>query len=185
MKKFASAFLLTLLLALACLAQAPAATPPPPSINLDTISLPAFVGAGATYNQFVGGNIWGSAIYPVANRAGVYLATTADMFPVRSTINGRTGYLFQTSVRQSAHKVLANDGRNMLLFGAGAGYAFGQQATSSGTASISGVSADITVTYIRRLNKFIAVLVPFRALYMPSGWNPIAQAGIVWTPGGK
>jgi hypothetical protein len=42
----------------------------------------------------------------------------------------------------------------------------------------------VTFTYVRQLSKTWAVMVPIRALYMPSlgGWNPVIELGLVWKP---
>ena len=149
------------------------------------MTLPAYVAGGGAYNQLAGLNFWASAIVPVSSTAGVYESTTTDLFPVKATVSGKTAYIFQTSVREGVHKVLHQDTSNMILFGADAGFSFAQ-ASAAGSAT-SGVSAAVTLTYVRQLSPTFALMVPIRALYMPTlgGWNPIIEFGIVWKPGAK
>lgn len=148
-----------------------------------SVKLPTYIAGGGAYNQFAGANLWGSAILPVSNSVGLYESTTVDLFPVKASLSGRSAYIFQASVREGVHKILSDDGRNMVLIGADAGLSFAQ--ASAGGSATPGVSAALTITYVRQLNPSWALMVPIRALYMPGlgGWNPIAEAGIVWKPG--
>lgn len=164
----------------------PQTIPAPAASALNAVTLPTIAGFGGSYNQFIGGNLWVSGIFPASNAAGVYVAATTDLFPVWTSLNGKSGYVFQTSARGSVHKVLWNLGSNMGLFGVGGGYAFGQAANTAQT--VSGISADVTFTWVHYLNKAktFALVVPIRALYMPApiaGWNPLVQAGFAYTTG--
>jgi hypothetical protein len=173
-----------LLAILACAIAAAAQTPAPVS-SIANMTLPAYIAGGGAYNQLAGLNFWASAIVPVSSTAGVYESTTTDLFPVKAVVSGKTAYIFQTSVREGVHKVLHQDPSNMVLFGADAGFSFAQ-ASAAGSAT-SGVSAAVTITYVRQLSPTFALMVPIRALYMPTlgGWNPIVEFGIVWKPGAK
>jgi hypothetical protein len=148
----------------------------PQAASAVNIKLPAYVAGGGAYNQFAGVNLWGSAIVPVSDSMGLYESTTADVFPVKATLNGKTGYIFSTSLREGMHKVLSNDGTNMTLLGTDVGGSF-----AAGSVNLS---AAVTFTYVRQLSKTWAVMVPIRALYMPSlgGWNPVIELGLVWKP---
>lgn len=174
--------LFLLALASIAIAQTPATLQPPVISGLDSIALPAMFGGGGAYNQFSGSNLFATAIYPVSNKIGMYAAATADLFPVKTNINGKAGYIFQMSTRASVHKVMLTSGKNIFLFGVGGGYAFGVAANTTG--STSGISGDVTFTYVRQLTKNLSIVVPIRALYMPSpapGWNPLAQFGFLYT----
>jgi len=162
----------------------PASSQTPPTTTasqLANLQLPSYIAAGGAYNQFVGANLWGSAIIPIAPSIGLYESTTADIFPVKAIINGKAGYIFTTSLRQGFHKVIYQDPKNMGLFGADAGVVL----PSGGTPGFS-VSAAVTATYVRHLNASLALMIPARVVYIPSlgGWNPILEMGIVWKPGG-
>jgi hypothetical protein len=152
--------------------------------QVSAVTLPTYVAGGAAYNQLAGYNFWGSAVVPVSNNAGVYESTTADLFPVKAIVNGKTAYIFTTSVREGVHKVMSNNGKFMTLVGADAGYAFASAGTAPSTTATSGVSASITITAIWQVTPSFAVMAPIRALYMPTlgGWNPIAEIGFVWKP---
>ena len=169
-----------LVCAIAALAQTPAAVSP-----IANMTLPAYVAGGGAYNQLAGLNFWASAIVPVSSPLGVYESTTTDLFPVKTTVNGKTAYIFTTSVREGVEKVLHEDPSNMVLVGAGAGFSFAQ--VSAAGSATSGVSAAVTITYVRQLSKTFALMIPIRALYMPTlgGWNPIVEFGIVWKTGAK
>jgi hypothetical protein len=171
-------------------APAPASTSSAPSTAaaataaaLNSITLPAYVAGGAAYNQFAGANLWGSAVIPFSQSLGLYESTTADVFPVKTVINGKSGYVFTTSVREGVHRVIHQDSKNMLLLGADAGFSF-SQASAAGSAT-SGISGAVTATYVRQLTASLAFMVPVRMLYVSSlgGWNPIVEMGIVWKPG--
>lgn len=141
------------------------------------LKLPTYIAGGGAFNQLAGVNLWASGIIPVSNTMGLYESTTTDLFPVKTTANGRTVYIFQASIRQGIHKVIHDDGKNMALIGADGGYSFAQSSTS-------GASASITMTYVRHIGKNWAVMVPIRALYMPGlgGWSPIAEVGLCFKP---
>lgn len=172
MKLVINLFIITAALVASACAQTPVAA----------IQLPTYCAIGGAYNQLAGGNLWASAIVPVSNTLGLYESTTADLFPVKTVANGRTAYVFQSSIREGVHKVVHDDGKNMLLIGADGGYAFSQ--ASAAAAGASGISASMTLTYVRHLSKSWAVMVPIRALYMSGlgGWNPIVEIGFTWKP---
>jgi hypothetical protein len=166
------------------LCQTAAPAPPSPVETLNNLKLPAYIAGGGAFNQFAGVNLWGSAIIPVSNSVGLYESTTTDLFPVRVTAaNGKIAYIFQASAREGVHKVISNDGKNMTLVGLDAGFSFAQASSVGGVSS--GVSAAITFTYVRQISKTWALMVPVRALYMPTlgGWNPIVEFGVCWKPG--
>lgn len=159
---------------------------PPVSLpsNVSQVSLPTYIAGGGAYNQLAGANLWASAIVPVLNNAGVYESTTIDMFPVKTTVNGRQVYIFTTSIREGFHKLLGNSSptsKNAFTIGADGGYSF-TQATSG--VSTFGASASVTITYIRQITKSLSMIFPIRALYMPTlgGWNPILEFGFAWKP---
>jgi hypothetical protein len=163
------------------------ATPVPvagvtPAVIASNITLPTYIAGGVAYNQLAGVNLWFSAIVPVVNSSGVYESTTTDLFPTSSVVAGKTVYTFQTSIRQGIHKVVHDDGKNIVLIGGDAGVAFSQSSvTSAGTAT--GASGSFTVTYVRSITPHFAVMVPVRGLYMPTlGWNPVVEVGLVWKP---
>ena len=205
MKKAVSILALILLLCAACLAQSPATTTTSaPStaattvttnsataaaaattVAVENLQLPTYLAAGAAYDQAVGSNFFFSAIVPVANQSGVYEATTTDLFPSKTVYNGKTVYSLSPAIRQSIHKQLYNDQKNVLLVGGGVGVAFAQ-ATAPATGSSAGVTGEVTVTYVRQLSTHFAFMVPTRAVYLPNvGWYPIVQAAFVFKPGGN
>ena len=146
-------------------------------IQVPDIKLPTYLAGGGAFNQLAGINLWASGILPVSSSIGLYESTTADLFPVKATVNGRSGYVFQTSIRQGIHKVVHDDGKNMALIGADGGYSFA-------SSNASGASASIILTYVRHIGKSWAVMFPVRALYLPGvgGWNAIAEVGLCFKP---
>jgi hypothetical protein len=169
-----------LLLALSTLAFAQPAPVIPP--GLANITLPTYVAGGGAFNQLAGVNLWASAIVPISANLGMYESTTADLFPVKVTVAGKSAYVFQSSFREGVHKLLHQDANNAILIGADAGYSFAQ--ASAAGASTSGVSAAVTFTYVRQINAHWAVMVPVRSVYVPvfGGWNAILEVGAVWKP---
>lgn len=159
--------ILCLLLAFSAIAQTP-------------VGLPVYVAAGGAYSQFVGANLWISGIVPLSSSKGLYESTTMDLFPVKTTVGGKTGYILQASFREGIHKVLHQDPNNVVLLGADGGFSFAQ-ASAAGSVK-SGPSAAVTITYVRQLSDTWAVMVPFRGLYMPGGWIPVVEIGVVWKP---
>jgi hypothetical protein len=115
----------------------------------------------------------------------MYESTTADVFPMKATLNGKPGYLLTTSIREGMHRVMINTPNFMGLIGADVGYAFAQGATTG--MSTSGISAAFTITGVWKVTKNLSVIMPIRALYLANlgGWNPIAEFGLAYTPGGK
>ena len=184
---------LILLSAAAALCQAvPAPPAPTPGLTTPTalgtsatvlaaMPLPTYIAAGGAYNQFAGANAWVSGIYPISNPAGILMSTTVDIFPIKTTAAGKTGYVFTTSARAGVHRFLYRSGKNEILIGADAGYSWAQAV--AGTSAASGVSAAVTATYVHHFNATWGAMFPVRMLYMPGGWNPILEGGIVWTPG--
>lgn len=169
------------ILALACAVGVFAQTPAPVSPDA---KLPTFIMGGVAFNQYATPrvNAFVSAIAPVSSRIGVYESTTADILPVKSTdaATGRTVYLFSTTIRQGAHKVLYNSGKLMLTVGGDAGLSF-SQGPAGGTAI--NAAGSITGTALWQLNEHWAIGIPIRGLWTgPAGWNLIPEAGIVWKP---
>jgi hypothetical protein len=175
-------------LAFAILAVAPVAiaqTAAPEKHN----QLPAYIMAGLSYNQYTGGSGFVSGIVPESNRAGVYGSATADIVPVKvfDPVTKRYGYALSASARGGQHKVVYNDGRNMLLLGGDLGASFSQSDLSAGLSI--GIAGSFTATYIRQLGPHFGIGMPLRMLWMsgvgPGGrgvWNPVGEIGIVWKP---
>lgn len=167
----------------------PGLTTPTPlgttATTLAAMALPTYIAAGGAYNQFAGVNAWASGIFPISTPAGLLMSTTVDIFPVKTLTAGKTGYLFTTSARAGVHRFLHQGKTNGILIGADAGYSWAQAV--AGSTAASGVSAAVTITYVHQFNSSWGVMFPVRALYMPTlgGWNPIVEAGLVWTPGAK
>jgi hypothetical protein len=151
--------------------------------------LPAYIMAGLSYNQYTGGSGFVSGIVPESNRAGVYGSATADIVPVKvfDPVTKRYGYALSASARGGQHKVVYNDGRNMLLLGGDLGASFSQSDLSAGLSI--GIAGSFTATYIRQLGPHFGIGMPLRMLWMsgvgPGGrgvWNPVGEIGIVWKP---
>ncbi len=178
MTHLATLFALTAALAIAQTSAPVAVT----ASGLAAITLPTYIAGGGAFNQLAGVNLWFSAIAPISTSLGMYESTTADLFPVRVMVSGKGAYVFQSSFREGVHKLLHQDAHNAILIGGDAGYSFAQ--ASSAGAATSGVSAAITFTYVRQINAHWALMVPIRALYMPTlgGWNPILEMGLSWKP---
>lgn len=152
---------------------------------VQSIVLPTYIMGGVAYQQIAGWNGFVSGITPVSNQIGMYGSLTADILPIK-TVNaaGQSMYLLNTSMRAGLHKVLFNDGVNMILIGGDYGAAYSPAATVS-----IGPSGSFTVTYVRQINAHWAVGVPIRALWVPAttpsgsgGFNPVAEVGIIWKP---
>lgn len=169
---------------------------------LSSITLPTYIAAGGAYNQFAGWNAWASAIIPVSTilpsvkSDTMYESTTADIFPIKSVINGKSGYLLTTSIREGMHRAVIKTPRFTGLVGGDIGYAFTQSATPPATPAAlsstvviptSGISASITATGVWHITKSLSAMVPVRFLYMANagGWNAIVEVGLVFTPGTK
>lgn len=169
---------------------------------LSAITLPTYIAAGGAYNQFAGWNAWASAIVPVSSilpsvkSDTMYESTTADIFPLKSDINGKSGYLLTTSIREGVHRVVIKTPRFTGLLGGDIGYAFTQSATPATPAAslsstvalpTSGISASVTATGVWQITKSLSAMIPVRFLYMANagGWNAIVEVGLVWTPGTK
>jgi len=173
------------LLILTFCAVSAAQTPPPAAdaaaATLNAITMPAMVGVGIAGNQFSGWNAFGTAIVPMS--PSMYYSATADVFPIKATINDKSGYLLTTSARGGVHRVLINSKSFMGLLGADIGYAFGTGAATA-NASANGVSGAVTLTAVYQISPSWAVMMPIRALYLPAfgGWNPIVEFGIVFKP---
>lgn len=181
------------LIACVAIAFAAAGQTPGPALSPETVAavaavqLPSIVSGGAAYNQFAGVNLWGSAVLPVSQTLGLYESTTADVFPVKTTINGRPGYVFTISAREGVHKVIYQGGNNLLLAGADGGPTF--------TTNAIGISAAVTGSYLRKFTTTFGVLALTRLLYMQlpasgaaaptKAWNPVVEIGFVWMPGAK
>ena len=163
------------------------------------VNLPTYIMGGLSYNQYTGGSGFVSAIVPESNSVGLYGSVTADVVPVKYVdATGKSGWLLSTSVRAGQHKVLYNDGKNMLLIGGDFGASFTQpnQASGLGTTTVPsssgvtiGASGSFTATYVYQINAHLAVGIPIRMLWMsgagPNGsgaWNPVAEIGVVWKP---
>ena len=171
------------LLAAAPIAIAQTAAPEPQN------QLPAYIVAGLSYNQYTGGSGFVSGIVPESSRVGVYGSATADIVPVKvlDPVTKRYGYALSASARAGQHKVVYNDGKNMLLLGGDLGASFSQAGLASGLSI--GLAGSFTATYIRQLGPHFGIGVPLRMLWMsgvgPGGrgvWNPVGEIGIVWKP---
>lgn len=173
-------FWLPLILCTYAIAQTPTVTIPN---NVGSVSLPTFIMFGGTYNQLQPGvNFWASGVVPVMNSIGLFESATIDLFPVRVTVNNKPVYIFTTSVREGVHKCSDANQPNVFCIGADGGYSFAQITTA--TAS-SGISAAVTLSYIRHVSKHWSIAGPiFRMLYMPTlgGWNPVVEVGVAYKP---
>lgn len=150
--------------------------------NVSAVSLPTFLAAGGTYNQLLPNvNFWATGIIPIVNSLNMYESTTIDIFPVKATVNAKPVYIFTTSIREGVHKCSDASQLNVFCVGADGGYSFAQTATAT---TSSGVSAAVTLTYIRHIGKHWAIMAPIRALYMPTlgGWNPVIEVGVAYKP---
>jgi hypothetical protein len=139
--------------------------------QVDALKLPAIAAAGVTVNQFAGVSFFASAIVPINSAHGMYESSTVDAFPVRATIGNKAGYILATSAREGMHKVLVNDGKNMVTAGADVGASWG---------STTGLAAGFTAAYIRQLGQHWAFMAPVRLIYVPGGWNPVIECGMVY-----
>jgi hypothetical protein len=157
---------------------------------LAPVTLPTYVMFGASYNQFVGVNAFVEAIVPeTAKAGGFYGSMTADLAAAKITINSKTGYALAPSFRAGEHKVLYDNGKNMLLIGGDLGAAFSAPSSGTLTGVTISVAGSFTVTYLRQLSPHFYVGIPVRMLYMssagPNGvgaWNPVVEGGLVWKP---
>ena len=150
-------------------------------------ALPTYIMAGASYNQFTGGAGFLAGIIPESSSAGLYASVTVDITGTQITdpVTKKTGYGLSPSVRAGEHKVLWNQGKNMLLIGGDVGASF-----ASGVSGVTiGIAGSFTATYIRQINANFAVGLPVRMLWMsgvgPGGsgaWNPVLEFGVIWKP---
>lgn len=161
----------------------------PPVTPATSGQLPTYIMGGFSYNQYTGAAGFTSVVLPESNKAGLYGSATADLVPAKFTDpkTGKTGYLISGSMRAGQHKVVYNDGQNMLLIGGDAGASFANTGTPA--AVTIGLAGSFTVTYVRQINSHLAVGVPVRMLYMsgvgPGGsgaFNPVVECGIIWKP---
>ncbi len=147
----------------------------------DFSKLPTYLAGGGAYNQLSGVNAWASGIFPVVDSIGLLASATTDILPVKKVIDGKKVYIFTMSARLGCHSFLHHGPKNSFLYGADGGASWSQ-----GTAlnpESSGFSGSFTVTYVRQLSTSWGAIFPFRAIYTPTlgGWNPIAEAGLVYT----
>lgn len=168
---------------------------------LDVVKLPSYIAFGGAYNQITAansGHAWSGAnafvgtIFPVANKIGLYDAVVCDLYPLATTVNNATVYLVQTSLREEIHKTLYSSAKNTVMVGLGAGAVFSSATSGTSTTSTtSGASGTATTsftgamsfTWVHQLSPHWSLLLPIRMVYLPQGWNPIAQIAIAWKPG--
>lgn len=162
------------LCAFAAFAQTTPVTPTFPAIPL-----PVAVAAFGEFNQFATPrfSMGISAIYPVVGSVGVYGTTTADILPKKGTVNGKSGTLLSSSIRQGFHKSILDTGRFSFLLGGDVGPSFSQSQSSGFNIDFS---SSFVATGIYQITPVFSFIVPVRMLYITGvGWNPIVEAGIV------
>ena len=198
----------TTLMLLALAASAFGQTAALPTTAVADITLPTYIMAGASCNQFQGCAGFVSGIVPETSKVGgLYGSVTADINAAKITdpTTGKTGYGISPSFRFGQHKVVYNDTKtvttsagvvtsqkgNMLLVGGDFGASFTQTQTTtttplgtttstSGTSGLNiGLAGSFTVTYIRQLSQHWAIAIPVRMLWM-AGVGPNGTG--VWNP---
>lgn len=163
-----------------------ATTTTPLGTTADAIAampLPTYLGCGGAYNQFGGYNAFCTGIFPLSKPAALLMDTTVDVFPIKTTVNGKTGYLLTTSARVGINRYLVHQSKFFILYGVDGGFSWAQ--AIAGATPAAGVSAAVTVTPGYQFTKNLAGVAPIRGVYMPTmgGWNPIVAGGFVYTIG--
>src|ERR1035441_642358 len=137
------------------------------SVPVAEVTLPPYIGAGASYNQFTGVTAEVTGLIPETSKlGGLYGSVTADLSATKIVLAGKSGYVLSPNFRVGQHKVVFNDGKNMITLGGDAGASFSQSAGSTATGLNIGLAGSFTATYIRNLSAHFAVGVPLRMLYL-------------------
>lgn len=193
--------LLLMLLALACYGQGPPKEPyslaPSPQViaaqNAITTAqqavdaliqqnqLPAVIGLGISYNPSAGAGTnfvpVGFGLYPLSEAAGIYASTAADVLPIKKTIDGKSRWTVQFSMRQGIHKRIYQRDKFVFLLGGAGGYAISQ---ASPTGLNATGAADLTGTVVYMFKPKMGIAAPIRGIWVPTvGWDFVPQVSFV------
>ena len=158
------------------------------AVPVQSLTIPSYVGAGASFNQ-IGTprfTMFATAVVPISSTAGVYTSSTADIIPIIKidSATGRKFYTFQTSLRQGAHKVLYDNKKVAFLLGGDIGPGF---SGSTGSGMNVGLTGSLTATFVYQFHQHWAFIMPIRGFMSNNTggfgvMNLIPEAGFVWKP---